>query len=108
MFQKPLQFLFLLAILLTSTSALAQKFVVSGKVTDLENAQPLFSATVQVAGTTEGATTDFDGNYSIELPSGTYKLIFSYIGLLEVTKEITVIGTNIPQTLDVALGGNKL
>jgi iron complex outermembrane recepter protein len=106
MFQKPLQFLFVCAMLFVSANAFAQKYAISGKVTDAENAQPLFSATVQALGTTDGALTDFDGNYTLELPNGSYKLVFSFIGMTETIKEVTIAGA--PQTLDVALGGNKL
>jgi iron complex outermembrane recepter protein len=106
MFQKPLQFLFALAILLTSSSAFAQKYAISGKVTDADNNQPLFSTTVQAVGTSDGALTDFDGNYSLELPNGTYKISFTYVGMVETIKEVTVAGA--AQTLDVALGGNKI
>ncbi|HET8735459.1 MAG TPA: SusC/RagA family TonB-linked outer membrane protein, partial [Pricia sp.] len=51
---------------------------VSGTVTD-ENNVPLPGASVVVVGTTTGTTTDFDGNYSINVDENG-ELLFSYIG----------------------------
>ena len=42
----------------------AQQKTVSGTVSD-ENGLPLIGATVVIAGTSSGTTTDFDGNYKI-------------------------------------------
>ncbi|NNE76557.1 MAG: SusC/RagA family TonB-linked outer membrane protein, partial [Pricia sp.] len=43
---------------------------------------------VVLKGTITGVTTDFDGNYSIQVPGEDAVLVFSYIGM--TTKEITV------------------
>ncbi|MFD2788757.1 TonB-dependent receptor P3 [Arenibacter antarcticus] len=43
---------------------------------------------VVVKGTTTGVTSDFDGNYSISVPSGNAVLAFSYLGMKN--KEVTV------------------
>jgi len=51
---------------------------ISGTVTD-ENGVPLPGATVLVEGTTNGVSTDFDGEYSINASSGD-TLIFSFVG----------------------------
>ena len=48
---------------------------------------PLPGATVQVKGTDQGTSTDFDGNYSIDASSGDV-LIVSFVGF--ATQEITV------------------
>ena len=66
----------LLALLL-STVMVAQQ-TVSGLVTDAEGT-PLPGATVIVQGTTNGVTTDFDGNYSINVERG-QTLEASFIG----------------------------
>lgn len=58
---------------------------VTGSVSD--NDGPLPGASVVVKGTTKGTTTDFDGNYSITVDSGSI-LVFSYIGY--APKEIAV------------------
>ena len=46
-------------------------------------------ANVLVKGTNKGVTTDFDGNYSVNIQAGTYTLIFSFVGYK--TKELTDI-----------------
>lgn len=74
----------------------AQEKTVSGVVSD-ENGLPLPSATVAVKGTSNGTTTDFDGNYSISTSAGDV-LTFSYVGY--ATKEATVGATN---TINVSL-----
>tara|TARA_A100001011_G_scaffold228258_1_gene236395 strand:- start:2284 stop:5361 length:3078 start_codon:yes stop_codon:yes gene_type:complete len=57
-------------------SAYAQQ--ISGTVTD-ENGVPLPGATVLVQGTSNGVSTDFDGNYSISASQGD-TLVFSFVG----------------------------
>ena len=59
---------------------------VSGTVSD-ENG-PLPGANVIIKGTSNGTTTDFDGNYTVSNVTPTDVLVFSYVGF--VTKEVTV------------------
>lgn len=53
--------------------------VVKGKVTD-ENGGGLPGVTVKIQGTSQGAVTDLDGNYSISVPDEGATLVFSFIG----------------------------
>jgi TonB-linked SusC/RagA family outer membrane protein len=76
---------FLLVCLLAVQVAVAQQ-TVSGSVTD-ESGIPLPGATVIVKGTSNGAATDFDGNYSISVGPNAV-LEFSFIGYQTV--EVTV------------------
>ncbi len=64
----------------------AQQVTISGVVTD-ESGLPLPSVTVLEKGTSNGVSTDFDGNYLIQTRTGNH-LMFSYIGYH--TKKITV------------------
>ena len=57
-------------------SAYAQQ--ITGTVSD-ENGVPLPGATVIVQGTSNGVSTDFDGNYSITASQGD-TLVFSFVG----------------------------
>ena len=61
---------------------------VRGTVQDSEG-NPLVGASIVIKGTTTGATTDFDGNYSIEVPNNA-TLVFSYTGY--ASKEVNVNG----------------
>jgi len=56
------------------------QFQVSGRVTDAATGDPLPGVNVLVEGTTTGTSTDSQGTYSLEVPSGTSVLQFSYIG----------------------------
>ncbi len=60
---------------------------VTGVVNDVAG-DLLPGVTVIVKGTLTGVTTDFDGNYSISVPSSTSVLVFSYLGMS--TQEVTV------------------
>lgn len=48
---------------------------------------------VQVKGTATGTITDFDGNYSIDVPDSKSTLVFSFIGY--VTQQVPVGGKSI-------------
>jgi hypothetical protein len=58
----------------------------SGRVID-EAGQPLVGATVLLKGTAKGASTDADGNYSLEVPLGTNTFIFGYGGYQDEVAE---------------------
>lgn len=88
--------------LLMIGSATAQKYAVSGRITDADKNESLPGATVQILGT--GAISDFDGNYSVDLPNGSYDLIVSYSGYETKTEKITIAGA--PITLDVSISPN--
>jgi TonB-linked SusC/RagA family outer membrane protein len=62
---------------------------ISGVVKDV-GGMPLPGVSVIQKGTTRGASTDFDGNYSLELTSGEKILVYSYLGFKTV--EIPVKG----------------
>lgn len=68
--------------------ALAQRITVTGTVIDPEG-EPLIGASVVVKGTSLGAATNIDGEYSLSVdPDAT--LVFSYVGF--DTQEIPVNG----------------
>jgi len=78
---KKLMFLSL-SFVFMAFSGLAQK-TVNGSVVDLNNL-PLPGATVIEKGTNNGVSTDFDGNFSIEVAEGS-SLEISYIGYTKIT-----------------------
>ena len=59
---------------------------VTGKVTD-QSGEPLIGATVLVTGTTNGASTNATGDYSIQVPEGA-SLTFQYIGYEAKTEKV--------------------
>ncbi len=76
--------------------------VIKGKITD--EAGPLIGATVVVAGTTIGAQTDANGNYSFNIAPGPYKLKASYIGFQSIEKNVTVVAGE-PLTVNFSMTG---
>ncbi|MEQ8472579.1 MAG: TonB-dependent receptor [Marinoscillum sp.] len=60
---------------------------VSGTITD-EAGEPLPGVTIQIKGTTQGTITDFNGKFSLELPSQESILIISFVGYL--SQEVVV------------------
>ncbi|WP_142785833.1 SusC/RagA family TonB-linked outer membrane protein [Changchengzhania lutea] len=60
---------------------------ITGNVSDINN-QPLLGVNIAVEGTTTGAITDFDGNYSIKVDSDQAVLVFTYIGMKTVRKAV--------------------
>ena len=60
---------------------------VTGKVVD-ENNEPLIGVNIKVEGSSEGAITDMDGNFSITAPQGSI-LSFTYVGYAPQTVRIT-------------------
>ncbi|MDC1276946.1 SusC/RagA family TonB-linked outer membrane protein, partial [Algibacter sp.] len=90
----------LLAIVFSSFTAinLEAQDRVSGVVKDVGGI-PLPGVSIIQKGTTRGASTDFDGNYSLELTLGEKTLVFSYLGFKTI--EIPVNGkTTINITLE--------
>ncbi len=70
---------------------------INGNVKD-SNGSPLPGANVLVKGTTIGAQTDFEGNFTINLPDDNNTLVISYIGF--ETLEINALGKDF---IDVTL-----
>ncbi|MDL2289926.1 SusC/RagA family TonB-linked outer membrane protein [Paludibacteraceae bacterium OttesenSCG-928-F17] len=57
----------------------AQEMSIRGTVVD-DTREPIIGATVMVKGTTTGTVTDFDGNFQLNVPSGS-TITFSYVGM---------------------------
>ena len=70
---------FALAAFLMTVTAFSQG-PITGTVLDGDSNSPLPGATVIVKGTTNGTSTDFDGNFTINTSSASGTLVISYIG----------------------------
>lgn len=85
------KFLFIAFIALSQVLTAQDKGTLKGLLTDKEtNNDPLPFANVFIKGTSIGATTDFDGNYSIKVPAGTHVVSFSFLGYKTVEKTFTI------------------
>ncbi|MGJ8591762.1 MAG: TonB-dependent receptor domain-containing protein [Aquaticitalea sp.] len=67
----------------------AQTGKLTGKIFDGEYNDVLPFANVLVKGTQKGTTSDFDGNYTLELEDGSYTILFSFVGY--ESKEVTEV-----------------
>ncbi|WP_421875280.1 SusC/RagA family TonB-linked outer membrane protein [Marinoscillum sp.] len=101
--------------MLMSMAALAQS-TVSGTVKDAQTGEPIPGATVLVKGTSNGTTTDLDGNYKVEAGADAV-LVFSFIGYANVEENVgsrTVVNvgmktdlTELSEVVVTALGIEK-
>ncbi len=79
---KILFFLFFLA-----TGMAFSQTVVTGNVVD-ESGEPVIGASIQIKGTLQGTVTNMEGNFTLDVPSGSTTLIFSYLGM--VAQEVPI------------------
>jgi len=79
-------FLFLL---LTSIVGNTQTLKLSGLVTD-ENQNRLAGANVLVKEINKGTTTNYEGEFDLNLASGNYTISISYIGYVSATKTVQI------------------
>lgn len=94
--------LFLAIICFFSVTAFAQKGVVTGTVTDASDGLTLPGATIVIKGTTQGAITDIDGKYTIDVEPNQV-LVFTYVGF--AIQELVVQPNT---TVNVALQSSAL
>lgn len=80
--------LIILAFLFIGRPLLAQVTEIKGKITDSETAEPIPFANVFFPGTTVGATTDFDGNYSITTQMAGDSLKVMVVGYITKARKI--------------------
>ena len=95
----------LFTFLLFSAVLLAQTKI-TGTVTDKETGDPLPQVTILVKGSSNGTTSDFDGNYTITINKNSEVLVFKYLGYatqeikIGNQKTITVVMTENTSSLD--------
>ena len=92
--RSKLQRWMLLAILLfgIAWNAKAQSFTVKGNIKDEKTNEVLMGVSIMEKGTTNGAITDLDGNFTLKLASANATISISYIGY--VSQNIPVNGRN--------------
>lgn len=78
------QFLCFTVLTLFSTVIYAQT-TITGKIIDGDMNSPLPGANIIVKGTTNGATTNFDGNFTLKAASNSGEVVISYVGYVTQT-----------------------
>jgi len=98
------QKLILLSCFLLLTGIVFGQTQITGLVTEAATGEPMIGVNVVVKGTTIGAVTNLDGEYTLSVPESTEFLIFSFIGMK--TQEVPIEGrSNINVILELdALG----
>lgn len=74
--------------LFLSVHVLSAQNLLKGSITDSESNDPLIGCTILLKGTATGAITDWEGNFSIDIPSLPDTIVVSYVGYM--TQEIVV------------------
>lgn len=93
------------ALLALSLAANAQNGKIAGTVVDRDSGEPLPAATVVIEGTTRGAATDVNGEYTIlNVAPGTYALRASFVGYGDQVVEDVEVSTGFTSLVDFSLG----
>ena len=90
-------FLLVALLLMGCLQLLAQTRTIKGVVTDAQNGEALIGATIMVEGDKSGTVTDFDGNFSLQVPSSAKKVKISYIGYID---QVVAISDNMKVNLE--------
>ncbi|CAG1771004.1 partial Protein oar, partial [uncultured bacterium] len=81
----------------------------TGKVTDASTGEPLIGVNILLEGTTLGAATDVNGNYTIlNIPPGLYSVRISFIGYTTITVNNVRILVDLTTTLPVQLSSSSI
>lgn len=88
----------LLGVLFLAGQAFAQSRTIKGRVTSADDGQPVIGAAVVVKGTSTGAVTNPDGEYTIQVPGGATTLVVRSIGMKD--QEVAIKESN---TINVVL-----
>ncbi len=102
--------IFLLFLFSSVGSALfAQGGLIKGKIVDSQTQEALIGVSVWIEGTTQGAASDFDGNFVIaNLDAGNYSLAISYIGYKSYRREGVVVRDGQETEIQVQLSPDDL
>ncbi|MEO6851801.1 MAG: DUF5686 and carboxypeptidase regulatory-like domain-containing protein, partial [Mucilaginibacter sp.] len=70
-------------------SVVAQQLSISGKVTD-QNGKPVPFASIFIKNTTNGASANSEGDYSIKLPAGSYEVLYRAVGYKQEIRKVAL------------------
>jgi len=96
----------LLALLMSTTPAVAQQGMIVGTVTDGGSGQPLPAVQVQVlsaGGQSSGSITNVSGRFQVPVAAGTYTLIATMIGYAERRVEGVQVAAGETESVGIAL-----
>jgi hypothetical protein len=62
---------------------------VSGRITDIQDGSALSGVSIRVKGTSIGTTSDANGDYAIQIPSGSASLEYAFVGYETIERPVT-------------------
>lgn len=83
------------------------KYTLSGQISDGRSGEDLIAATVFVPELSLGATSNFYGFYSLTIPSGTYDVVYSYVGYEDQVVRIE-LSNDIAKNVELAEGESMM
>ena len=90
---KRIHYLLMIVTFFCINGIMAQSITISGNIKEEATGMPVPGVNVVEKGTSNGTSSDFDGNYTITLTAEDAVLVFSSIGY--ATKEITISGQTV-------------
>jgi len=94
------KFVLSLLLILCASVLYAQKFTISGYVSDFKNGEKLIGASIYIKGTTVGTLSNPFGFYSLTLQKGKYEISYSLIGYGVDIREI-MLDSNISLNVEL-------
>lgn len=92
------------ALIAIALSSHAQNGTIAGQVVDLKTKEAIIGANVVIQGTTVGAATDFDGNFTINnVKPGSYTIVVSFVTYKPQTIPDVAVESGSKTTLGVTL-----
>jgi outer membrane receptor for ferrienterochelin and colicin len=85
-----LKFIFITLFVLISAISIAQKYTISGYISDLKTGEKMISASVFDTISHRGTITNPYGFYSLTLPAGKVHLVISYVGYEQIRNDINL------------------
>lgn len=82
----------------------SQNYTISGYVQEASNGENLIGVSIYDKSTNKGTNTNQYGFYSLTLPKGNYNILFSFIGLETVSKQVNL---NKNQRINISLQENS-
>jgi len=83
--------LLIMCLMAFGSFAIAQTGTIKGRILDQDTNESLIGANAVIDGTTQGATTDMDGYFTINnVPTGNVTINISFIGYNTISKKVTV------------------
>ena len=99
-----LRYVYLISLSLLSGLALAQNGSIGGQILDVRTKEAIIGANAVIQGTTVGAATDIEGNFTINnVKPGTYTLVITYVTYKTQTITDVVVESGKKTTLAIEL-----